>query len=553
VQGARTLIVLVVAAAIAGAAVPGRADAAESGVNIALNQTVDGPATADRLRVGWTRQFVSWADGEPQRGRFESAYIQHLRNSVAAYRAHGIKTVVVVSSTPGWAAGPHGPGLAGPRDPRDYAGFVAELARRIPELGAIELWNEADEGLFWRGGPDPAAYAALLRASYPAIKAANPEVKVVSTGMVANNYDFLEAVYRAGGGGNFDAVGVHTDTACLLTSPAEHYREPNGRVGRYSFTGYRELRHLMVANGDANRSIWMTEIGWNTGSRKANSCRDGAVAGTRPEGVSEKTQARFLTLAYRCLKADPYVDVALWFSLQDVGGGAGYGDHLGLVRRNGSHKPAFTAMRRVANGSGVKSAPCGGVSDRVGPALRVRAPTEGALLTSRENLPVRVRARDNAGGVGMRRVELFVDGRRVRAWGGGRISSSWFGFRKIGFGVHGVVVRALDRAGNHTDHALTIRKVTPGELGDRLRPVVRWRTKPRLGARRIAVAVRDRGPAGLKKVTLYVDGRRVRTTKRKGGVWRPRVSLRGARTRITIRAEDRAGNVTRSKRYVRRR
>lgn len=545
------LLVLVVAA-IAVCAAPARAGAAESGVNIALNQNVDGPANADNLRVGWVREFVSWAAAEPQRGRIDDGLIARIRSGVGAYRARGVKTLLVVSETPAWAAGPAGPGLAGPRDPRDYGRFVGELARRIPELGAVELWNEADDASFWRPGPDPGAYAALLRAAYPAVKAANPSVKVVSTGMVANDYDFLAGVYAAGGGGKFDAVGVHTDTACLLTSPAEYYREPNGRVGRYSFTGYRELHHLMTANGDGGKGIWMTEIGWNTGSRKARSCRDGAVAGTRPEGVSEKTQAKFLTLAYRCLKADPYVDVALWFSLQDVGRGAGYGDHLGLIRPGGKRKPAYAAMRRVGNGSGVRRARCGGVADREGPGLDVRAPTEGAVLTDGENMPVRVRARDNAGGTGMRRVELYVDGRRVRVWGGGRVTSSWFGFRRIGYGEHSVVVRALDRAANRTERSLTIRKVTPGELGDRLSPVVRWRALPRRGSARIAVAVRDRGPAGLKKVTLYVDGKRVRSTRRKGGVWRPRVSLRGTKPRVTIRAEDRAGNVTRSKRYARR-
>ena len=38
-------------------------------------------------------------------------------------------------------------------------------------------------------------------------------------------------------------------------------------------------------------------------------------------------------------------------------------------------------------------------------------------MTSDENLPVRVRARDNAGGVGMRRVELHFNGRFVRTCG----------------------------------------------------------------------------------------------------------------------------------------
>ena len=66
---------------------------------------------------------------------------------------------------------------------------------------------------------------------------------------------------------------MHTDTACLLTSPAEFYREPNGRVGRFSFTGYREVHDVMAANGDGAKGVWMTEIGWNTGSRKPSSCR----------------------------------------------------------------------------------------------------------------------------------------------------------------------------------------------------------------------------------------------------------------------------------------
>src|SRR3712207_8162334 len=40
--------------------------------------------------------------------------------------------------------------------------------------------------------------------------------------------------------GSFDAVGVHTDTACLTSPPEEQYREPDGRIGRFSFTGRSE-------------------------------------------------------------------------------------------------------------------------------------------------------------------------------------------------------------------------------------------------------------------------------------------------------------------------
>jgi len=530
------------------------AQGAESGVNIALHQTVDGPSHAQRLQVGWARMFFGWSAGEPSRGGHDRFYLDRVAADVRAFHARGVKVLLVLQTTPGWAAGPRGAGPAPPRNVYEYARFAAELVR-LTSPDALEIWNEQDSETFWRGAPDPAGYAALLRATYPAVKGADPALTVVTGGLVGNNYEFLQQVYAAGGGGNFDAVGVHTDTACLLTSPRDYYREPNGRVGRFSFTGYREVHNVMEANGDAAKGVWMTEIGWNTGSRRPNSCRDGAVAGTRAEGVSERTQARFLKLAYRCLAGDPGVRVALWFSLQDVGAGAGYGDHLGLIRKGGKRKPAYKAMREVRNGK-IRRADCGGSSDRSVPSLAVRRPTEGAVFTDGENLPVRVTARDNRGGTGMRRVELYVDGKRVRTWGGGTVRSSWFGFRSLGYGEHAVAIRALDQAQNESVRRLTVRKVSPSSFGDSAAPSVRWRSFPkRAGASlRLAVLVRDRGAAGLRKITLYVDGVRVRTTKRGDGLWRPRVRLRGSgKHRITLRAEDRAGNVARSRRYVTRR
>src|SRR5829696_5685893 len=538
---------LLVVAALAVAVSP--AQSAESGINIALNQTVDGASNAQRLKVGWARMFVGWSAGEPTRGGYDRFYLDRVAADVRALHARGVKVLLALQTTPGWAAGPRGAGPAPPGNPYDYARFAAELVR-LTGPDALEIWNEHDSEPFWRGAPDPAGYAALLRATYPVIKGVDPSVTVVTGGMVGNNYEFLQQVYAAGAAGSFDAVGVHTDTACLLTSPAEYYREPNGRVGRFSFTGYREVHNVMAANGDAAKGVWMTEIGWNTGSRKPSSCRDGAVAGTRAEGVSEKTQASFLDLAYRCLAADPEVRVALWFSLQDVGTGAGYGDHLGLIRRNGKRKPAYKVMREVRNGK-VRRTGCGGRSDQSAPSLAVKRPNEGAVFTDGENLPMHVTARDT--GTGMRRVELHVGGKQVRVWGGGTVRSSWFGFRSLGYGDHAVEIRALDRAQNVSVKRLTVRKVAQSSFGDSAAPSVRWRSLPkRAGASlRLAVLVRDRGAAGLRKITLYVDGVRVRTTKRGDGLWRPRIRLRrSGKHRITVRAEDRAGNVARSKRYV---
>ena len=83
---------------------------------------------------------------------------------------------------------------------------------------SYEIWNEPDWPTFWQGAPQPADYAAVLKAAYTALKGADPEAKVISGGLVGNDFDFLDAASTDHGAkGSFDAVGVHTDTACNLT------------------------------------------------------------------------------------------------------------------------------------------------------------------------------------------------------------------------------------------------------------------------------------------------------------------------------------------------
>ena len=139
---------------------------------------------------------------------------------------------------------------------------------------------------------------------------------MVLGGLTGNDYEFLEGVYAAGGKGSFDAVGVHTDTACDVLSPYEFLRGPDGRLIADSFLAYREVHAVMEANGD-DKPIWMTELG---GARRARRARK-AFGRARSRRASRKpTQASFLSEAYHCLAEDPYVKVALWFDLEDEEG-----------------------------------------------------------------------------------------------------------------------------------------------------------------------------------------------------------------------------------------
>ena len=262
--------------------------------------------------------------------------------------------------------------------PAQYAGAVADLAGQLKGRNvAYEVWNEPDEKDFWLNGPQPAEYAALLKAAYPAIKSADPAAVVLVGGLVGNDFEFVERLYDNGAKGSFDGVGVHTDTACLTTDPREYYREPSGRIGRYSFTGYREVRATMLAHGD-DKPVWMTELGW---ASTTAICERGGRAGTKAGGVTQAEQADFLAKAYGCLANDPWVEQAAWFNLHDLQTGSTNDSlNLGLITDAFVRKPAFAAFQRAAGAAPIA---CGGTMDAGVPQVTIESPTDGQLyLTS---------------------------------------------------------------------------------------------------------------------------------------------------------------------------
>ena len=304
-------------------------------------------------------------------------------------------------------------------------------------MSAYEIWNEEDSPSWWATCADPAAYAQLLRATYPAVKAAEPQATVVLGGLTGNDYEFLEGVYQAGGKGYFDAVGVHTDTACNVLSPYSFLRGANNRLVPDSFLAYREVHATMLANGD-NKPIWMTETSWRTTEA---TCEEGVFAGQKQEGVTEQQQATYLSQAYHCLAQDPYVQVALWFPIQDEGAVVS-----GLIRANGSRKPSFQAMREyIRNGDQLKES-CGVFT---GPKISVASPRN--RLSYSGPLPIHVSARSSQG---VFRIRLEIDGKLIRNYDGPTFPAflsgtiDWQGAKHISYGRHTLTFLAYDKERN---------------------------------------------------------------------------------------------------------
>jgi Bacterial Ig domain len=522
---------LIGALALAAAFIlPASAQAATPGVNV-TDIGYDGVP-----RGGWQnvtdsgaksiRGFVNW---NQVRGSSREIEMQRYRLFADGAKARGMRTLLTVTGTAGTMA-----------TPGDYAAVAADIATELRGKGVdYEVWNEEDDTGFWLNGPQPAAYTALLKAAYPAIKNADPAATVVVGGLVANDFDFVEQLYANGAKGSFDAVGVHTDTACLTTDPREYYREPSGRIGRYAFTGYREVRATMLAHGD-DKPVWMTELGWPT---VTSTCERGGRAGTKAAGVTPAQQADFLTKAFGCLAADPYVQLGSWFSLSDVQtGSTNDALNLGLTTDGFVRKPAFGAFARAGAATPIA---CGGTLDSGAPVVTMRAPTDGALyLTS---LPIDIVATDSEG---VNDIDLRVDGKEValktvKSGTGASVKFEWGGAKNLSFGPHTVVALARDEAKNEgravakvvhvgggkypykvkTAYALAVGKVKSGKVK------VRGKITPKGNLSRLAhgrayvyFSRFDTKAKRWKKVSRYSrDAKHAFTLRykfKKRGVWR---------------------------------
>jgi hypothetical protein len=464
------------AAAPAGAAVPG--------VNVADHTFAASDAGVDKIAASGAknvRLFLRRSDIQgPGGGQIRNEYV----DAVTKLKARGIDTTFVVLDG----------ASAAPPNPQQYGDFLVDFANTNGIKGVAlgyELWNEVDDpnpdGSFWQQAPAgrPATYAALVNTVGARLKAeVTPAPKVSLAPFVGNNYAFLDQLYGAGlQNGAFDVVSVHTDTACLVRSPHEFYREDSttapgyeGRIGRYSFMAYREVFETMKARGAGDKKIWATEIGWSsTGELVCEQSRDPKkhAAGAKA-GVSAADQAEYLIRAFNCFADDPYVELAQWFTFYDLttpGLPTELKNYGLLANDRTTPKPALGAFQAVAAAPGFDPRPeaCG--ADFRPPTVQIRRPTPGFQFV--DKLDIEAVATDN-GGVGFARsgeqagraTFSFNGGREIRNFTGADFAEGktialtpWNGAKDLPLGKHTIEVTALDRNGNPGVAKVEVEKV----------------------------------------------------------------------------------------------
>lgn len=300
-----------------------------------------------RLGVGIARQTFDWRQIERRPGRFSLARYDRFVGDLARRR---LRVLPILFNPPRFhSSAPRRGARRGtypPRDPEAMGRFGAALTRRYgpqgtfwrarPNLARLpirswQVWNEPSIPVYWASGPDPAEYVALLRSTGRAIKAVDPGAEIVSAGLANSRLgvpfkSFVSGMYDAGAADAFDTFALHA------------YSRSYAGLQR----AVEDTRAMISSRGDSAR-IWVTEIGWASGGPRS------------PFTVGERRQARLISQMIGSLgRARGRLGIrgVVYFNWRDsrpfAGGREFFGLHTGLLRRNGSAKPALGAFARAA-------------------------------------------------------------------------------------------------------------------------------------------------------------------------------------------------------------
>jgi hypothetical protein len=305
------------------------------GINVFLNQEVE-PEKRERsvqmiAEAGfhWLRQEFPWEDieisakGDFWDHKWDKDAWEKYDHIVDLAEQYGLEVVPRLSNPPAWtrAAGDAAGTYAPPDDLTDWGDYVyAVVSRYKGRIRYYQLWNEPNIYPEWGEQPvDPEGYTRLLCEGYARAKEADLDAVIISGALAPtvslnpgpgpalglNEFIFLQRMYDAGASACFDIMAVND--YMLWSGPTDHRMRPlNINFGRPIY-----VRDIMVANGDAAKPVWISEMNSNAvPNDPAN------IAGVGEYGmVTLEQQARYAPLAYqRAIEEWPWVGVVnFWF------------------------------------------------------------------------------------------------------------------------------------------------------------------------------------------------------------------------------------------------
>jgi hypothetical protein len=300
--------------------------------------------------VSWVRDDIAWAGIEKQKGVYQISD-RNLKWINAVHDA-GINILAVFN---------YGNKLYAPDDynPEAYSKAAAWFAKQTAgKVQAIEILNEPYNfgfskhygGKTWNGvepdgsvSPWVAKYVELINTAAPAIKAANPNVKVVGLGAAApTNFHELEMGFSPSVDGIVDhPYSPRTSDENIPYSSTPGILKRDGIAtadAKGTFASQIRMYQEQSAKFHGPKEIWLTEFGWATFQE--------AKAGGIFAGFTPEAQAKYI-LRRLTESLGLGVNVAVIYDLRDDGTDPYYNEHhYGLVDINLKPKPSYGAVQR---------------------------------------------------------------------------------------------------------------------------------------------------------------------------------------------------------------
>jgi hypothetical protein len=303
-------------------------------------------ATAVDLGVGWLRGDFPLYTVAPNKGQYNmDAAAYWIKKALDA----GIKPLPICYMLPGWLRANNSGDKSPPNNDNDFATVLVECAKYFKGLGvtAMEVWNEQNLNGFWTGTPSTddayrGKYTNMMKAAYPKIKQAVPDMIVISGGLSTADTVFqstnqptppgcgaLSTIKSYADKGlfyNCDAVGWHpyldTDVAC----------KDVGNWPSWSPKAVKAAIDIIDAASNGGLSLWTTETG----------CPRSAVGGNQNGQGEQAKRCEDAYKAYQpggCLaQYAPRLGPFFWFCTHDRTTGNSREDSFGFKSANDGTK-----------------------------------------------------------------------------------------------------------------------------------------------------------------------------------------------------------------------
>lgn len=309
-------------------------------------EAYDAPWAASELGVGWTRVTFRWNEVQPEGP--DQWNLPITDEQLALELVQGRQVVGLVVNTPGWATDlergvgvPQGLYL-GHQDPNNlWATFLSTLVSRY--AGRIDhwiIWNEPDiwdtYHQSWGGSVED--FAQLLRVSYGAVKETNPN-GVVHLAAITHWWDanygrelfFRRLLQVLAADPHARAHNHYFDVATLHV-----YFQPENV---YDLTTFY---HNLMREYGLDKPIWIAETNAAPSEDPAWPVPDAQFK------VTLEDQAAFIIQAMALGIAGGAERIAVYKMTDTERDLAANPEPFGLVRADGTRRPAFTAYRVAA-------------------------------------------------------------------------------------------------------------------------------------------------------------------------------------------------------------